>query len=90
MFKYFTLVLSLNLTETVNLSLKSDWLIGKLIQDQQRLWKIWFLVKSRSPPNDPPCSGHLARMLTESLQLAITILADLLQSESSEAREAST
>jgi len=34
------------LTQTVNLSLKSDWLIRKLIQDQQRCWSrnMWYLL----------------------------------------------
>jgi len=32
---YLTLFVNLNLTEIVNLSLKPDWLIGILFQDQQ-------------------------------------------------------
>jgi len=31
--KHLTLLVSLNLTETVNLSIKSDWSIGMLFQE---------------------------------------------------------
>jgi len=46
-----TLILSLNLTSTVNLSPNSDWLIGMLFQDLQRCWSrnMLYLMKSGSP-----------------------------------------
>lgn len=45
MYNHQTLVVSLNVTQTVNLPLKSDWWIEMLFQDQQML----YLEKSHSP-----------------------------------------
>lgn len=48
--KHQTLIVNLNVTWTVKLSLKSDWLTGMLFQDEQRCWSrnMLHLVKSGS------------------------------------------